>query len=544
MFHARPHLETHSRLQGHSAVGGAAYRLGLKLYDRRLKRAFDFRKRVAGDEVVFQTTVAPPGAPSWATDPLELWNRVEQAERRKDAQVARDYRVPLPLGLSDADVRDMAIEIATFIAVRLHTPVSIGVHRDAPITAFGAAKTAEQQGCHAHLYFPTRKILPDAEALADEQRGGSGMGEKLTFLSNKSTAGYFVEDINKLWAEAANRYTARVGLTADYDHRSYRRQGLKIRPQPRLGEAATALEREGHRTRRGDALREARVMQEVLRRASDRPRPAHSPAADGASPLANPWAPASPHAKDWNAGTPASESADAASGTEARTASGSASLTERFRELYFTGLEEGARLEETLVFRLVMLIDRIIQRLRRSGHQLDTLDKELAVARTARLDALADRDQWHAAQRERAQEEEARATVWTRMVKGMGHWMDPQQPIEAKRRAENNAQVEQQIDARVGTTERRVTDLEDEIKPVRRAQVEEGSRLKRALHDLEAAHESALPQLVFVSLEEERAWIDRYMPELLGSVPETDDRTGGRGRIRRPKVTPRRPWKR
>jgi hypothetical protein len=90
MFHARPHLETHNRAKGHSAVAGAAYRLGLKLYDRKKNHTYDFRQRTAGDEVVFQTTVAPPGAPEWATDPQELWNRVEQSERRKDAQVARD----------------------------------------------------------------------------------------------------------------------------------------------------------------------------------------------------------------------------------------------------------------------------------------------------------------------------------------------------------------------------------------------------------------------------------------------------------------------
>lgn len=72
MFHARPHLETHSCAEAHSAVAGAAYRLGLKLHDRRLQRAFDFRRRVAGDEIVFQTTVAPEGAPARATDPLEL----------------------------------------------------------------------------------------------------------------------------------------------------------------------------------------------------------------------------------------------------------------------------------------------------------------------------------------------------------------------------------------------------------------------------------------------------------------------------------------
>ena len=154
----------------------------------------------------------------------------------------------------------MALDTAQYISQKLTTPVSIGVHRDAPITTFGEAKTGAERGCHAHLYFPTRKLLLDDAASDDEKSGGTGMGEKLSFLSNKSTAGYFIEDVNKLWAEAANRFTGAVGLVADYDHRSYRRQGLKIQPQPRWGEAVTAMQRQGHATRRGAHVLEVKAI--------------------------------------------------------------------------------------------------------------------------------------------------------------------------------------------------------------------------------------------------------------------------------------------
>jgi hypothetical protein len=81
------------------------------------------------------------------------------------------------------------------------------------------------------------------------------MGAKLILLSNKNTSGAFVERLNERWAELANRYTAGLGLAADYDHRSYVRQELPITPQPTLGAAVTAMERRGFFTRRGDALR-------------------------------------------------------------------------------------------------------------------------------------------------------------------------------------------------------------------------------------------------------------------------------------------------
>jgi hypothetical protein len=250
--HARPHLETHSRGADHSAVAGVAYRLGLRLYDRRTGQWHDYRRRKIGEEIVRALTVAPEGAPPWARDPEELWNRVEAAEKRKDAQVARDYRIPIPFGLSDQQAGDLAEAMARFICQELHTAVSLGLHRDGEVDALGSVKPPEKQGFHAHLYFPTRRL---EEIQQDDGTSDWGLGAKLILLSNKNTSGAFVERLNERWAELANRYTAANRLPADYDHRSYVRQDLPITPQPTLGAAVTAMERRGFFTRRGDALR-------------------------------------------------------------------------------------------------------------------------------------------------------------------------------------------------------------------------------------------------------------------------------------------------
>lgn len=251
-LHARPHLETHRRSSGHSAVAGVAYRLGLRLLDRRTGVWHDYRKRKIGEEIVRALTIAPEGAPEWCADPDELWNRVEAAEKRKDSQVARDYRIPIPFGLSDDQAGDMAEEMARFISRQLHTAVSLGLHRDSHIDALGAEKPPEKIGFHAHLYFPTRRL---EEIVGEGGTSEWGPGVKLVFLSNKNTAGAFVEQLNEKWADLANRYTSAIGLTADYDHRSHARLDLPITPQPTLGPAVTAMERRGFFTRRGDALR-------------------------------------------------------------------------------------------------------------------------------------------------------------------------------------------------------------------------------------------------------------------------------------------------
>jgi hypothetical protein len=251
-LHARPHLETHNRKAGHSAIAGVAYRLGLRLYDRRTGEWHDYRRRALGEEVVRALTVAPEGAPLWASDPEELWARVEAAEKRKDAQVARDYRIPIPFGLTDQQAGDMASEMARFICEELHTSVSMGLHRDAEVDALGQVKPSDKQGFHAHLYFPTRRL---EEIEGEGGQSGWGLGAKLVMLSNKNSSREFVERLNQKWAELANQYTASLGLPADFDHRSYERMGLPITPQPTLGAAVTAMERKGFFTRRGDALR-------------------------------------------------------------------------------------------------------------------------------------------------------------------------------------------------------------------------------------------------------------------------------------------------
>ena len=72
-----------------------------------------------------------------------------------------------------------------------------------------------------------------------------------------------VEMFNRTWAEMSTEAAADAGLDAEYDHRSYVRMGLPIEPQPTLGAEATALERKGFFTRRGDAVREIVVMSKV-----------------------------------------------------------------------------------------------------------------------------------------------------------------------------------------------------------------------------------------------------------------------------------------
>ncbi|NII06951.1 MobA/MobL family protein [Luteibacter anthropi] len=262
----------------------------MKLIDDRTGKTHDFRKRKLGEEIVHAVTIVPTGAPAWATDPQELWNRVEACENRKDAQVARDYRVPIPLGLDDKQAGALAEELARFISNALNVPVSLGLHRDADRDVLGEVKPTEKQGYHAHLYFPTRVLLSDSDDLRspehghveqDERQGegedaqpgesgpSTGFGAKLAILSNKRTSAAWVESFNQTWAEACNRHLAEAGRTPVIDHRSYVRQGVSEAPQPKVGQAATAMERKGMQTLRGNLLRSALAVGVAEQRATE-----------------------------------------------------------------------------------------------------------------------------------------------------------------------------------------------------------------------------------------------------------------------------------
>lgn len=260
--HARPHLTTHTRSKGHSAVAGVAYRLGLRLQDRRTGEWHDYRRREAGDEIVGTLTVAPVGAPDWVMDPQAAWAAVEAAERRKDSQLAHDFRLPIPFGVSDAEALAMARRVAQRICDDLHTFVSIGLHRDSTVDAMGIAKPHDRVGIHAHLYFPTRRLVFQAAASSDggDSEGGNGegawvLGDKLRVLSTKATAAACIERFNAAWAEAANDFAAAAGQVPDFSHLSYARLGLAKVPQLALGAAATAMERRGERSWKGDLAR-------------------------------------------------------------------------------------------------------------------------------------------------------------------------------------------------------------------------------------------------------------------------------------------------
>lgn len=217
------------RSAGRSAVAAAAYRSGTNLYDERTGQRFDYTRRHG---VPHAAILTPKGAPAWMADRARLWNAVEAAEKRKDAQLAREVQFALPHELTPAQrlalvtgfVRDEFVKLGMVADIALLAPDHGG----------------DQRNHHAHVMLTLRGIA------------GEGFGPKCRDWNQPEQ----LEAWRARWMERVNLALKQAGHAARIDHRSLEAQGIEREAQPKLGPAATEMERRGIETDRGDELRE------------------------------------------------------------------------------------------------------------------------------------------------------------------------------------------------------------------------------------------------------------------------------------------------
>ena len=85
------------RSAGRSAVAAAAYRSGTKLTNEWDGLTHDYTRKGG---VVHAEIMLPAHAPSEFADRSILWNSVEQIEKARDSQLAREIEAALPCELS------------------------------------------------------------------------------------------------------------------------------------------------------------------------------------------------------------------------------------------------------------------------------------------------------------------------------------------------------------------------------------------------------------------------------------------------------------
>ena len=95
-----PHLEIRivQRSKVSSAVAGAAYQAGEKLFSEYDQKAKDHRRKQ--HEVVYTEIILPAKAPPEYADRATLWNSVEEVEKQWNSQLARRFVVALSTAIS------------------------------------------------------------------------------------------------------------------------------------------------------------------------------------------------------------------------------------------------------------------------------------------------------------------------------------------------------------------------------------------------------------------------------------------------------------
>jgi len=218
-----------SRGKGQSAIAAAAYRSGERLRDEQAGEQKFYQTRA--ERIEFTEIMAPKEAPEWAHDRNALWNHAERAEKRKDAQLAREIEVSLPHELTPQQREWLVKDFAREAFVRKGYAVDIAIH--AP------DKESDQRNHHAHLMV-TRRTL-----------GAEGFAPTKDWKRNPQELAEWREQ----WAHLANRHLERHGHDARIDHRSLKEQGIDREAGVHLGYAANEMAQRGAQSDRMDALK-------------------------------------------------------------------------------------------------------------------------------------------------------------------------------------------------------------------------------------------------------------------------------------------------
>jgi Ti-type conjugative transfer relaxase TraA len=218
-----------SRAAGSSALAAAAYRSASRLHDARLGRSHDFTSKAG---VIHSEVLLPEGASEHLRDRAALWNAVEAAELRKDAQLAREIEFALPRELSPEMGISLARDFVDREFVGLGMCADLNVHWD--IGADGEPKP------HAHAMLSMREVGPD------------GFGAKVREWNRTGLLQHWRER----WADHVNERLAALDIDARIDHRSLEAQGIELEPQHKIGPAASRMAGDGLALERVDEHRE------------------------------------------------------------------------------------------------------------------------------------------------------------------------------------------------------------------------------------------------------------------------------------------------
>ena len=221
------------------------------MVDERTGKVYDYSDQPG---LEWKGIFAPDEVSDWAHDRQGLWNQVElkedQSRHADTAQLARDFKLALPHELDADQRRQMVTGFAQELARR-------GMVVDAAIHAPDAGQ--DERNYHVHMLVTMRSIDRD------------GFGNKVREWNRKEEYQQWHEHWSQLGAEQLQRagfhQEAERFRVGHLDREEQRKRALERgdiehakklenERQKHMGPQATAMERDGTKTRKGDQNRE------------------------------------------------------------------------------------------------------------------------------------------------------------------------------------------------------------------------------------------------------------------------------------------------
>jgi len=247
------HLSTKviSRASGRNVVNAAAYRRGAEMTDERSASTWNYERK---KDVTHSELAIPENAPAWArrifelhaADPVRaseaLWNRVEQHEKRKDAQLAREVEFALPKELTDEQRVALVREFVTEQLAGRGMVADWSIHQG-----------NGNENNHAHVLLTMRPLTENGFGtkkvpMLDPETGvplRDGRGKiRYAFGDAWGTKEELLE-LREKWAEYQNFRLAMNGHEVRVDHRSFQECGIELTPTTHIGASAFRMNGRG-----------------------------------------------------------------------------------------------------------------------------------------------------------------------------------------------------------------------------------------------------------------------------------------------------------
>jgi ATP-dependent exoDNAse (exonuclease V) alpha subunit len=236
-----------SRRKNQNAVVASAYRAGERLEVDNLCKIVDYRKK---RQPLHKEILAPDNSPQWVYDRQSLWNAVEAAESREDAQVAREVEISLPAELA----LEQQIELVrAFVREQF---VGRGMIADVAINRPPHARKGDPRNIFAQILLTTRLITNEGFARLKERSWNTK---------------WILKQWRIAWEEHANQALFNAGRQERIRHQSLKARGLQkeaiddeLADIPSFDEASTGRqERIDRRSRKARGVQKDAIDDEV-----------------------------------------------------------------------------------------------------------------------------------------------------------------------------------------------------------------------------------------------------------------------------------------